>query len=325
MEKNYTLNFVKFIAAIMVILIHIKFPGDFGLYISSLARFAVPFFFMISGYYSYKGDDTALHLKKHIKKIFILSIITTVIYFAIYTLYHYILGNYDFYDELFTLDNLKYFIILNNNPYARHLWYLYALLYVYIVYYLFHKYRKYLYYLIPFLLTFNVIFECFIAMDIVNYEHFVVRNFLFTGLPFFMIGLLINQYRNKFIKLFNNRILGLILLVSSITSIIEVSYFSYMNLHFSTIPLSIAIFILCINNPNIIKSNNLFSKYGEKYSLGIYISHIFVKLCFNIFIIKFGIADNIILEWFTPILIIALTMLIVVCYYNLKFLIRKGD
>jgi surface polysaccharide O-acyltransferase-like enzyme len=56
--KNNTLNFIKTIACAMVVFIHIKFPYEYGYYVNTLARFGVPFFFMISGYFSFKNFDT---------------------------------------------------------------------------------------------------------------------------------------------------------------------------------------------------------------------------------------------------------------------------
>ncbi len=57
--KNDCLNVWKAAAAFSVVLIHCRFPGDAGMAAKAAARFAVPFFFMISGYFSYgKGKET---------------------------------------------------------------------------------------------------------------------------------------------------------------------------------------------------------------------------------------------------------------------------
>lgn len=53
--KNRCLNFFKGLGCIFVIFIHFPFPGEIGRIISGLARFAVPLFFMISGYYAYNS------------------------------------------------------------------------------------------------------------------------------------------------------------------------------------------------------------------------------------------------------------------------------
>ena len=102
MEKNYTLNFVKFLACIMVVLIHCKFPGDLGLYTTALARFAVPFFFMVSGYYAYRSKNTNEYTKKQIIKITKIAIIALIAYFIYNLLYNYIiLDNKNFITSFF--------------------------------------------------------------------------------------------------------------------------------------------------------------------------------------------------------------------------------
>ena len=53
---NYCMDFLKGLACIFVVFIHVKFPGDFGQAVQAIARFAVPFFFMVSGYYYFRPD-----------------------------------------------------------------------------------------------------------------------------------------------------------------------------------------------------------------------------------------------------------------------------
>ena len=55
-QYNYCMDFLKGIACIFVVFIHVKFPGNFGQSVQAIARFAVPFFFMVSGYYCYRKD-----------------------------------------------------------------------------------------------------------------------------------------------------------------------------------------------------------------------------------------------------------------------------
>ena len=51
-RQNYKLDLFKCIAAYCVVLIHVPFPGMVGNAANCLARFAVPLFFLVSGYYS---------------------------------------------------------------------------------------------------------------------------------------------------------------------------------------------------------------------------------------------------------------------------------
>lgn len=50
-EKNHFLFFLEGFACINVIFIHCMFPSWLGVLVCGLARFAVPLFFIVSGYY----------------------------------------------------------------------------------------------------------------------------------------------------------------------------------------------------------------------------------------------------------------------------------
>ena len=78
MQRNNTLELLKVFAAYMVVFIHVIFSGYVGTAIETLARFAVPFFFVISGFYSY-GISTQ-KIKKRIKKILILIVFAVFSY-----------------------------------------------------------------------------------------------------------------------------------------------------------------------------------------------------------------------------------------------------
>ena len=57
--RNKSLDAAKAIAAFLVVFIHISFPGMTGRIIKTLARSAVPFFFMVSGFFCYYGAQSA--------------------------------------------------------------------------------------------------------------------------------------------------------------------------------------------------------------------------------------------------------------------------
>ena len=77
--KNNCLNVWKGIAAFFVVFIHCSFPSPVGGMMNGLARWAVPMFFLISGYFSYgKGADT---VKRRICRTFGLFVLANGIYF----------------------------------------------------------------------------------------------------------------------------------------------------------------------------------------------------------------------------------------------------
>lgn len=314
MKKNNTLNLLKAIAAFSVVFIHIDFPGKVGEIIKALSRFAVPLFFMISGYYAYnKGNEIN---KNNIKKVLKLVLVSFIIYF-IWKLYYY--GYYNktdiFYERLFGKDFIEVFFKYNKTVLGMHLWYLVALLYIYIMYYFIdkHKVQKVCYYFIPFILFLNILLgEISIYNgNIAEYE--ITRNFLLTGFPFFMLGNLIKYSKEK-IK-YNNLVLIIFIIIFIITSILEFYKIGTCDLYISTIFLSITLFILGIQNPNLIGNKNILAVIGDKYSLTIFILQIIVIDAFKIWSYP---ANNIYFEYAEPILIIFILIIISIIYDKIK-------
>ena len=72
-QRNYSLDLLKFISSFLIVCIHFKISGKTGELITIIARFAVPVFFMVSGYYSYNDDEH--HIKNKILNIKYIKII----------------------------------------------------------------------------------------------------------------------------------------------------------------------------------------------------------------------------------------------------------
>ena len=56
---NQLIEAFRFFACALVVFIHVPFPLPYGGYICAFARFAVPFFLMVSGYFTYGTDPAA--------------------------------------------------------------------------------------------------------------------------------------------------------------------------------------------------------------------------------------------------------------------------
>lgn len=136
-KTNNSIDFFKAIACVGVVLIHCRFPGAAGVLVRTIARFAVPFFTMISGFYLISSEiemvDT-IRLKRKI--IHMLKLIAGAELFAfIFFAFGDIISKH-------TLDFviLKYTdvarwvkLVWDNTPLSyTHFWYLYALLYCYV-------------------------------------------------------------------------------------------------------------------------------------------------------------------------------------------------
>lgn len=135
--RNTTLDFAKCFASICVILIHLNEFVVGGYYLSSVCKWAVPFFFMISGYYlSPNGIITKIALIKKIKHILSLIIFAEVYYGVFHVVYYIYIEGHSLVDELKThirAASLLKFAVTNTPLIYRHLWFLLALVYSYLL------------------------------------------------------------------------------------------------------------------------------------------------------------------------------------------------
>lgn len=316
MVKNNTLNLIKAIAAISVVFIHIKFPNEAGNIITSLARFAVPFFFMTSGYFAYQSNYNKERNLRNIKKILKITLFALIGYFIWKIIYYNYYGNLDLlYNRLTDKEFIKIFFQYNKTVLGMHLWYLLALIYIYIMYYFIDKYKvhKVSYYLIPLILIINILLGEITIFNNIKIEYETTRNFMLTGFPFFMLGNLIKYSKEK-IK-YNNLVLIIFIIIFIITSILEFYKIGTCDLYISTIFLSITLFILGIQNPNLIGNKNILAVIGDKYSLTIFILQIIVIDAFKIWSYP---ANNIYFEYAEPILIIFILIIISIIYDKIK-------
>lgn len=201
-QKNSTLELLKLFASYMVVFIHVSFYGKFGEAIDAIARFAVPFFFLVSGFYSYQIDCEKI--KSRIKSILTLLICATICYniFETATLMRWnpegLVARFGKFVDLKTYIDL---FVYNMPVSSGHLWYLWAILYVYIIFYFVTKFgvKEKVVFTVSFILLFLHILlgEVLSGFGIVV-PMLIVRNFALMGIPFFASGLFVKKYEHKF-------------------------------------------------------------------------------------------------------------------------------
>ena len=137
--RNNAMDLVKVFAALFVVLIHFPFPGITGNILKAEGRFAVLFFFMISGFFCVKPGEKFVPkvLKRKIWHI-------AAIYFAaaaLYLIYNCVSGGLGFINERFSdLSVTRYSLVrylVFNDPILTHshLWFLLALIYSYLLFF----------------------------------------------------------------------------------------------------------------------------------------------------------------------------------------------
>lgn len=241
----------------------------------------MPIFFLISGFYSYK--NTKEKIKKKIIHITKLLVITSLLY----ALWNVILMKFNyisikgFFVSLIDIKEIIKFVFFNNNPFRTHLWFLSALVCCYIVYYIYNFIKnKMLDRINSILSIILLILYVIISFNYMRFDIskiFIIRNFIFVGFPFFIIGNNINKF--NIIEKIRNKSLIFASSISFICLIIETNLYR-SELYLSNIFLAIIIFLLCIKNP-ICSKHKFLAEIGEKYSLYIYAFHPMYKDILN--------------------------------------------
>lgn len=292
-ERYSGLDILKALSAFAVVCIHTgSLPVCGGSQIA-LCRFAVPIFFMITGFF-YCGTVKRKNEIKQIKKILFMLLGSMLLYFLWQIVIAVKGHSTEDITKLFTVKNAVKFLIFNDPPFGGHLWYLSAVLYVLVIVFLLrkffpNKYKNILYAVTPFLLLGDLaIGKYSILLFEREFPYIIVRNFLFAGIPCFTIGLFLREKENLILKISKNiRLLFVIIFV--ITNILEhyILVFFGVNAkrdnYISTTLLAIALFALFMDRSWNDGNFGLIKTIGKDYSAIIYIIHlIFVKIAFNL-------------------------------------------
>lgn len=277
MKRLHSIDSLKFLCAVLVIFLHVHTP--YQEYILPLTRCAVPCFLIISGYLIYSDDRMKLegHLKKGICRMFQILVWSTLLFAAVKFLFAF--KNNDF--SFLNLKTLAKFVLLNENPFGFHLWYIGAYLYALVIIYFSVKGNKlkYIWWSVPILLMLDL---CLGKYSLVlwhkEFPFILVRNFLCVGLPYFSIGMLLKQWKEQMLGFRYLQILALGgVILFSLTSLaenrmlIELHANATRDHYISSTLLAISLFILFLSMTQ--AKTNVLSMSGEKDSLYIYIFH----------------------------------------------------
>ncbi len=277
-QKNNTLELLKLFASYMVVFVHISFYGKMGITVDALARFAVPFFFLVSGYYSYQ--ITCKKIKKRIKNIFsllVLSAICCSVFEIVVLLKYNTAGLIELVNKCTDLSTYVNLVVFNMPVISGHLWYLLAVLYVYVVFYFVTKFNvkeKTVFALSFALLLLHILLgEGLSVLGIVLPIHFV-RNFALMGIPFFALGLFVKKYENKFESIPNYMIFAFIA-IGVLETLFSRFFFGVNELYIGSLFVLLAIVCLFIKRANVKYPSFLMALEG--CSTYIYIFHIMIS------------------------------------------------
>lgn len=272
MQRNITLDYFKIFLSILVIAIHIPYPYqtegalNWWWYIpNGIARIAVPFFFIINGYFFAKKIDDTKAIKKYLIHLLIIYTTWFIIYlrpFIYQTEQSSIFSDFRI-DILLEAYVMGYF----------HIWYLPALIGGIILLVLLKKMIRHD---VVILIIALLLYITGYILEPGKESLYFVRNGLFFGFPFIAIGYYIHKIDIKNIK---NQYIILIASVMLILLLVE-AFISYKTLH--TRDLYLSLLILCpslfllTTKYSILKESNKYSLYLGSLSSAIYFSHVYV-------------------------------------------------
>ena len=297
--KNDCLNVWKGIAAFFIVWIHCRFPGKAGELVEGLARFAVPLFFMISGYFS-GGKEPAV-LWRRFRSTLRMYLWASAVYFLwrLVMLYREGSLSLEAAGNMFSLKALGELFLWNRSPFAYHLWFLGALLYCYLFYVLLARFRKAesFFVLIPLCLGANLALgEGFHILDL-HVPTACVRNFWLTGLPFFLLGC---WMAGKQEEIRSSGKTGWCLAAAGVClTAAETLLFGKAELYLGSVLLSAGLFMAAIENPGIGRGS-LPAHIGEKDSRHIYLWHVIVYQFTSSLADGLGIRSYKLYQWLVP-------------------------
>lgn len=295
-QRNNSIESLRFIAAFAVICIHYFYAKDkqLTLIVNQWARFAVPFFFVVSGYFlaeKLKKNDTPQIYLQFIKRLLILYFVWQIIYF-LNPNHHgeiYIRGLVKAYNsKLRGVTDHGWWYTLTAG-WAQHLWFFFSLAQTALVFLLFRLKRIYLFVILGGILYFiGALTKAYakttigIPVTLVGLpKDFNTNNLIFFSALPFALGALFSA-KNIRIGLIGSFI---ILIIGYGLHYTEVWYLGTIKLHqridygFSTFLVGLGVFLVGLNRFKPLEFKNL-ANLG-KYSLGIYAMHVLIATYVN--------------------------------------------
>lgn len=326
MQKNHTLELLKLFAAYMVVFIHVSFSGELGVVVDGLSRFAVPFFFLVSGFYSYQINTEKIKKRAlHILSLLVFSAICSAV-FEIVVLFKYkpyelgILLNK--FTDLGTYFNL---VVLNMPVISGHLWYLLAVFYVYVIFYFVTKFKvkeKAIFTVSLFLLVAHIVLGEGLSLFGITLPVPYVRNFALMGIPFFALGLLAKKHEDKLKKLPNYAVFAFVL-IGAAETIISRWFFGQNEFFIGSLFILIGLVCLFIKCADV--KYPAFLRSLEGCSTYVYIFHIVISTAISIILglVGIDIYSSVILENLHPIIVSVASTIFAYVFIKISKKLRK--
>lgn len=329
-QYNYCLDFIKGIACIFVVFLHCEFPGTTGVVVQAFSRYCVPFFFMVSGYY-YCSEKTfeITERKRKAKHIGKITAWATLFYVLLGCVQYFVLHDIS---PTISLKDIVAFLFCNQMFFiVSQMWFLYALLYVYVVLVFLNPnwFRKHCLQIAIVCLLLYVFLAQGLHLVGIRVPNFVYKNWLIEGFGFFALGFSLHLFGEK-ISL-NNKTLLWIVAITSVLSIAERYILGRdFGVNICSVPQATALMLYAINNLD--RHQGAIQRLGRDCSMMIYILHPAVWHTMDGIYKVLGVTGNIPAQYLKPIIVAGLSVfgalvfnLIVSTFQNQKVAAKISD
>ena len=335
--RNEAIECCRLLASVMVVFIHCHFPGKFGDCMNCLARAAVPFFFMVSGYFAYGADVSVMG--RRVVSAAKLNLTATGL-FALWGIYKVCCIDFgnpgQWLAWVLSPKSLSGWLIVNVNPFAGHLWYLSALLSILCVMYLYVRWkagqREYgPLYMVGFLLgLLQILLDSMAKAVGFDVPYILRRNALVLGFPMFCLGLFLREYRDRILAVYGltKAKLLLVILAGAGLSVLQWFGMGSAEMPVGTYVEVIALLLLLVSVPQVSGGRKWLAAAIGKFgmlSTWIYVTHLLwlemYEICLQRAAFSFWGGER--LEaWLRPVLIVSVSLLSGIVWLGLRSAVK---
>ena len=323
-QINHCMYTLKGIACIGVVIMHCGFPTAIGDMIRYFFKFAVPVFFMISGYFSWNADSSKVSPKitKHMISC-IRLLIEIELFYGIVSLITtcFFQGNtlQQWFQQSFPQDIWHFVRILWHGSFFNGtMWFMYAMIWGYVFLYVinhFQLYRIAYIYSILALILHVIIRTAWRKYGWAGYDASLFRNALAYGLPFMLWGYGFHELESIEKLHMKNPILIAGFFIGIILTILEYLITKQsLDIYLGTLLASVSMFIL---NPDFYGLHS-FEWIGQKLSMMVYALHMFCISMIEQLYGLFHITSSSLFTWLKPIFAIVLSLLLALLWESIK-------
>lgn len=272
-EKNKGIMALKAIMCLFVVIIHVPMWGR-NIY-EPILLVAVPCFYIISGFYLYKGDYVReiATAWRYLKKILLLSVCLHLFYFFAISISR---------EEPINWDLRSLFI--QRSAIYSHLWYLTAAWQSFLIFIIVRRFCRKIIYIFPILAIGNLLLGryCFLFNEI-EYPISYSLNALTTGLPYISVGYIIAKCKLNKLYYLSSLLIPISVTFAYIENYILTIYDKNNGAHYQISTFFLAAFLF-ISSSSLQKIPKWIINVGEKHSANVYYYHpLIYVLCLRLF------------------------------------------